>query len=109
MVVMDPDATDAPAALDPDGFEVIENTDHHRFELLRDGELVGFADYRTQGDVVLVPHVETLAQHRGNGFGARLVDGLLAIIASDGRRITPLCSFARTHIRDNPHHHHLVA
>ncbi len=109
MAVMTSQPDDASAPAEPDGFEVTEDAEHNRFELRRDGELLGFADYREQDGAVVVPHVETLAHHRGNGYGARLVDGLLAIIADDGRRIVPLCSFARSHIRSNPQHHHLVA
>lgn len=90
-------------------FDVTENTDDGRFELRRNDEFVGYADYRLEGDVMVVPHVETIAEHRGNGYAARLMEGLLATIAADGRRIVPLCSFARIHVRDNPQHHHLLA
>ncbi|MGI9613696.1 MAG: GNAT family N-acetyltransferase [Acidimicrobiales bacterium] len=90
-------------------FDVTENVDVGRFELRRNDELVGYADYLVQDGVIVVPHVETIAEHRGNGYAARLMDGLLATIAADGRRIVPLCSFARGHVRDNPQHHHLLA
>ena len=90
-------------------FRVTENAEANRFELHRDGELVGYATYRFDGTAIVVPHVETVARHRGNGYGARLMDGILALIAEDGRRIVPLCSFARGHIHDNPQHHHLLA
>lgn len=89
-------------------FDVVENTEEGRFELQRDGELVGFASYRQQGDAVIVPHVETFPQHRGQGFAARLMEGLLAILRSSGRTITPLCPFAAGHVRDHPEHHDLL-
>lgn len=103
--------TTAGVGADVAGFEVTDNTEASRFELRRDGKLVGYATYRTDGDgdAVIVPHVETIAEYRGNGYAARLMDGLLAIIAGDGRRIVPLCWFARGHIDDNPQHQHLVA
>ena len=109
MGAMEPQPADAPVTADPDGFEVTEHVDYGRFELRRDGDLLSYADYRAEDGTVVVPHVETIPHHRGNGYAARLVDGLLAIIDRDGRRIVPLCSFARAHIRDNPQHHHLVA
>lgn len=90
-------------------FEVVENAAEGRFELLRGGELVGFAIYSEEDGSVVVPHVETIARYRGNGFGARLMEGLLAIIAADGRPIVPLCSFAAGHLRDNPQHRGLLA
>lgn len=90
-------------------FRVTENRPAGRFELWHRNELVGYARYHQDGDVIVVPHVETVAHLRGNGYGARLMDGLLAIIAADGRTITALCPFAAEHIRANPDHHPLVA
>lgn len=88
---------------------VIENRRVGRFELSRRGEIVSFADYRERDGVVIVPHVETVRHHRGNGYAAELIEGLLAIVRSDGRRVLPLCPFAADHIRANPQHHDLVA
>ena len=90
-------------------FEVIENSSDGRFELHRDGELVGFAVYSQQGDVTVVPHVETLAEHRGQGYAATLMEGLLDQLRASGRTIVPLCSFAAQHLREHPQHHDLLA
>ena len=89
-------------------FEVSENVDAGRFELRLGGELVSIADYQQRDDVVVVPHVETDPAHRGNGFAARLMDGLLDQLRASGRSIAPLCPFAAEHIRDNPRHHDLL-
>ncbi len=102
----------APAAPGSDsgpGFAVIDNTDDGRFELHRDGTMVGLATYRRQGDRVVIPHVETFPEHRGQGYAARLVDGALDQIRAAGDKVVPLCPFAASHIRDNPRHHDLVA
>lgn len=96
------------AAPAPD-FAVTENVDEGRFELRRDGDLVSFASYRQQGETVIVPHVETLPDHRGQGYAGRLMDGVLAQLRASDRTITPLCPFAAGHIRDNPEHHDLLA
>ncbi len=102
------DLTNASAeAADPP--PVIENVHLGRFELLRNGDVVSFASYRESDGVITVPHVETVREHRGNGYAAELMEGLLAIIRADGRKISPLCPFAAQHIRDNPQHHDLVA
>lgn len=87
---------------------VLENVHLGRFELLKHGEVVSFATYRQRGDDVVVPHVETAPPHRGNGFAAELMEGMLAILRADGRTITPLCPFAAQHIRDNPEHRDLL-
>lgn len=95
---------------DSDGtFVVSDSQQAQRFELHRDGELVGWAQYQLDDDRVIVPHVETLAAHRGNGYAARLMEGLLAIVRTEGHKIVPLCSFAAGHVADNPQHHDLVA
>lgn len=86
----------------PPSFEVVERPDEERFVLLRDGEEVGSAAYRMQGNTAVVPHVETLPLHRGQGYASRLMEGLLDMLESDGRKILPLCPFAARHLRDNP-------
>jgi len=93
-------AAEAPA--------VVENAHLGRFELLRNGEVVSFASYRERGTSVLVPHVETAPEHRGNGYAAELMEGLLAILRAEDRTIVPLCPFAARHIRDNEQHHDLL-
>ncbi len=102
----------APAPADPVSepvFTVIDNVDDGRFELHRDGTMVGLATYRRQGDRVVIPHVETFPEHRGQGYAARLVDGALEQIRAAEEKVVPLCPFAASHIRDNPRHHDLVA
>ncbi len=98
-----------PTAESDAEFVVTDRPDANRFEMHRNGDLVGFADYRVQGDTLMVPHVETLRPHRGQGYGARLMDGLLEIIRADGRRIEPVCPFAADHIRSEPALHDLLA
>jgi predicted GNAT family acetyltransferase/glutaredoxin len=87
---------------------VVENADLGRFELLHDGGVVSFATYTSNDQSITVPHVETAPEHGGNGHAAQLMEGLLRIIRDDGRTITPRCSFAAAHIRDNQQHHDLV-
>lgn len=100
MAELDAALTAAPA--------VVENRELGRFELLHRGEVVSFATFREADGAVMVPHVETAPEHRGNGRAAELMDGLLAKLRVDGRTITPLCPFAAGHIADNPHHHDLL-
>ena len=90
-------------------FTVVDAADRGRFELLRDGELVGFASYREQGQVFVVPHVETLAEHRGQGFANRLMDGIVGLLRDGGRTIVPICPFAADYFRSHPEHGDLVA
>jgi len=96
------------ALVDDDGPAVFENVHLGRFELLHNGDVVSFATYSSHDGSITVPHVETDPQHRGNGYAAQLMEGLLSIIRTDGRTITPRCSFAASHLRDNKQHHDLL-
>ena len=87
---------------------VTENRHLGRFELLHRGEVVSFATYTERDGVVVVPYVETVRERRGNGHAGELMEGVLAILRSDGRTITPLCPFARAHIDARPEHADLV-
>jgi len=90
-------------------FEVIDNAEAGRFELQRDGKVVSTASYSLRGDTVVVPHVGTDPEHRGQGYAGKLMDGVLDKIRLNDQQIAPLCPFAARHIRDNPEHHDLVA
>lgn len=90
---------------------VVENQTLQRFELLHHGEVVSFASYRpnpADAQSIVIPHVETAPQHRGNGYAAELMDGTLDLLRSSDRTVVPRCPFAAGHIRDNPEHHDLV-
>lgn len=90
------------------GFTVHEQSETQRFELRRHGEVVGYATFREQGDAVVVPHVETPLEHRGQGYAGKLMDGIVEHLRSTGRTIVPHCSFAASYMRDHPEHDDLV-
>lgn len=73
-----------------------------RFELLLDGDVVSYAPYRPHGDTIVVPHVETLAPHRGNGYADRLMAGIVEIVRERGQTILPLCWFASGYLGSRP-------
>ncbi len=100
---------DNEPADESDRFSVTDDVGRRRFELRRGGELVGFATYHRRDDTIVVPHVETIVQYRGQGYGARLVDGMLDIVRARGERIVPVCPFAADHIQANPRHRDLLA
>lgn len=85
---------------------VIDNTDRQRFELRTgpevDAEVLSFATYTVDGSNLVVPHVETRMEHRGNGYADELMAGVVKILRATDRRIVPLCPFAAEHIRRHP-------
>ncbi len=88
--------------------DVIDNRADSRFELTEQG-LTAFADYRLQGDVLVIPHVEAPPALRGTGTAGRLIEGLLNQARSRGLKVTPLCGYAAAYIRRHPEHSDLLA
>lgn len=80
-----------------------------RYELRADGELVGYADAVLRDRVVTVPHVETVAHRRGQGFAALLMSGVVDDLRSRGERIDPLCPYAREYVLGRPDLYDLLA
>ena len=95
-----PDSTD---------LSVVDVPERSRFELRLDGERVGLADYTVRDGVVTVPHVETDPAHRGQGFAAELMAGLLDELRERGQTIRPLCPYAAAYVREHPEVQDLVA
>ncbi|MCU0259536.1 MAG: N-acetyltransferase [Ilumatobacteraceae bacterium] len=83
--------------------------DGQRWSLRVGGHVVSWADYWVEGDVVVIPHVETDLAHRGHGFAARLLDGVAELVRAQGRTIRPVCSYAAAHLRTRPDAAELLA
>lgn len=64
-----------------------------RYELVLDGEVIGIADYRIEGDEVVFPHTEIDPAFRGRGFGEVLVQGAMEDVRAAGRTVVPRCWF----------------
>lgn len=64
-----------------------------RYELLIDDDVVGVADFRVQGDRVVMPHTEIAAHLRGRGLGDVLVAAALDDVRDQGRTVVPHCWF----------------
>lgn len=86
-----------------------DDTSSSRFELHVDGERVSHADYRIDGDVVTIRHVETDRAHRGNGYAEQLMASVIVSIRSNGQEIRPVCPFAVAYVRKHPDTHDLAA
>ena len=83
--------------------------DRSRYELVLDGQVIGVADYRINGDVVLLPHTEVVRHLRGQGYGAQLVRGALDDLRAQGKQVVPTCWYVRQFIDDNERYADLVA
>ncbi len=81
--------------------EVVDNTGRSRFELTEQGH-TAFADYRRDGDRVVIPHVEAPIPLRGQGTAGRLMAGALELIRERGQKVVPVCGYAIAYMRRHP-------
>jgi predicted GNAT family acetyltransferase len=89
--------------------EVRRDDAKQRYELWVDGERVGIADFRVDGDRVVMPHTVIDPRRRGQGLGARLVEGALADIRAQGRRVVPICWYVDEYLDLHPEEQDLRA
>jgi hypothetical protein len=88
---------------------VRKNPDRPRYELVEHDDVVGVADYREDGDRLIVNHTEIARALRGTGKGAQLVQGMLDSIRADGKTVVPQCWFVAEFIDLHPEYADLVA
>ena len=92
-----------------DDVQMTDAPDRQRYELRIGGELAGLADYHDQGEVRVLPHVETDAAHRGQGLAGRLVAFALDDIRARGMQVVPACPFAASFVSAHPEYGDLVS
>ncbi len=88
--------------------EVVDNVAASRFELRVDGALVGFTDYRDEGDRLVFTHAEIDDAFEGEGLGGRLAAGALDDVRRRGLWAVPRCPFIRAYIQHHPAYADLV-
>lgn len=88
--------------------EVRNNPAESRYEVLVDGGVVGFADYRVDGNVLTAPHTEVDPEHGGKGLAGKLITQLLDDAKEAGQQVLPVCPFVSGYIKKNPQYRELV-
>ncbi len=87
--------------------DLIDNAAAARFEMREDGEIV-FADYRRNGDQLIIDHVEAPPRLRGTGAAGRLMRAIADRARSAGLTILPLCGYAASWLRRSADYRDLV-
>jgi predicted GNAT family acetyltransferase len=87
---------------------VQDNPGRHRFEILLDGEVGGFADYRVRDGAVVVVHSEVDRAHRGKGLGGILAAKTLDALRERGEKVVPSCPFFARYVADHPEYDDIV-
>jgi predicted GNAT family acetyltransferase len=87
--------------------DVRDNKALSRFELDVEGG-VAFANYRLTPTAVIITHTETPRALRGHGIASRLVEGALALIRADGRKVIGACGFVVDYLNKHPEYRDMV-
>lgn len=82
-------------------FDVVNNTDRHRFELAAEGH-VAAAYYDLRPGVITFTHTEVPKELGGKGIGSKLVKGALDQVRRDGLKVVPDCPFVKAYIAKHP-------
>lgn len=91
------------------GTTLKDNSGTQRYELMAGGQMVGFAQYRPAGDVVIIIHTEIVPEHGGKGYGSALAKQVLDQIRGDRKRVVPACQFIAEYIGKHQEYADLVA
>ena len=75
--------------------EVVDRPEKHRFEVLADGEVAGYADYQLSPGRILFTHTEIDEAYEGKGLGSVLVRHVLDDARERGLAVLPMCPFVR--------------
>jgi predicted GNAT family acetyltransferase len=96
------------APTEQSAYDVRDNPEMNRYELFVDERVIGIADYRRRGDVMLFPHTVIDTNQRGQGWGAVLVRAALDDVGRQGLRLVAQCWFVAEFIELNPEYRDLA-
>ncbi len=84
-----------------------DNTAQSRFELDKNGA-IAYADYRREGDTLVIPYVYAPPELRGTGAAGEL----MGLVAEQARRenlkIVPICGYAAAWLHRHSEHKDLI-
>jgi hypothetical protein len=86
---------------------VRDNKAQSGFELDVEGG-VAFANYRMTPAAVIITHTETPRALRGHGIASELVEGALALIRADRRKVIGACGFVVDYLQKHPEYGDMV-
>lgn len=87
---------------------VQDNPVAQRFEMDTSAGLV-VANYRWDGDLLVIFHTEVPSELRGEGLGETFVRDVLDHVRQRNIKIVPLCWFVQEFIARNPHYRDVLA
>ena len=81
---------------------VVRNDEASRYEAQVDGKVVGFANYRREGNKVVFTHTEVDPASEGHGLGSQLATRALEDVRAQGLSVVARCPFIIGFMRRHP-------
>lgn len=78
---------------------IADNRERHRYEILVEDEVAGFAQYKAKPGQIAFTHTEIDDRFEGRGLGGELVAFALADARERGLAVLPFCPFVRGYIQ----------
>ncbi|MFI6500488.1 GNAT family N-acetyltransferase [Nonomuraea typhae] len=88
--------------------EIVDNSTESRFEILVDGRVAGFADYKLLPTKIVFTHTEVLPDFEGQGLAGQLVRHALDASRDAGLQVSPLCPYVKRYIDRHPEYQPLL-
>jgi uncharacterized protein len=88
--------------------EVRNNPEEERYEAVVDGQIAGFAVYRSRPGLIAFMHTEVDDAFEGQGVGSALVGQALTDARERGMEVLPFCPFVNAYIQRHPENVDLV-
>jgi predicted GNAT family acetyltransferase len=89
---------------------VRNNTEAKRFELVDDGNVVGYCAYTVSGDTMTITHTEIGKEHAGKGYGSALAKQVLGQLQANNQKLVPQCEFIAGYVqKKHPEYSNLLA
>ncbi|MBA1279633.1 MULTISPECIES: GNAT family N-acetyltransferase [Pseudomonadaceae] len=82
--------------------KVRHDKDQQRYLLDIEGETLGFAAYREDGDSLVFTHTEVDPSLEGQGMGSVLIRQSLDDARQRSKRIVPVCGFVAAYVKKHP-------
>lgn len=81
---------------------MVDVPDRARYEIVRDGTVLGFAAYQRTSELVVLTHTEVDPATEGQGVGGQLVRGALDHVRTLGLSVLPICPFVQGWMARHP-------
>jgi predicted GNAT family acetyltransferase len=81
---------------------VIDAPERQRYEVVRDGTLLGYAAYQKTDQLIVFTHTEVDRSVEGQGIGGQLVRGALDHVRTLGLPVLPICPFVQGWMARHP-------